>query len=174
MDTEEPQLAYSMSIKKLSPEYMAGFIDGEGHIGIVLRSKRNADDGYMPVLTVCNTDQRVLRSMWDTLGIGRWVEVPNINHYTGRPTLYRLIVTRAEALKDVLEILIPHLVIKQKQAELVLRFLNSRLERRGRLRPNVDYRGTSPPYSKKEIAIYRRLETMMPRGHKNRRYQKSP
>jgi hypothetical protein len=114
---------------------------------------------------VCNTDKDVLQLIRGRIG-GRWVESINISQYSGRPTLYRIIINRAEALNEVLPKIIPYLIIKKDNAELVLRFIKSRLKSRKGWRKTNNGVGSSPPYSKEEFKIYSQIEKNMPRGHK--------
>ena len=148
--------------KKISFQYIAGFIDGEGHISIVRRIKKGRNQiDYQPCVMVCNTDKNVLQLIKERIG-GRWVECINISQYSGRPTLYRIIINKAEALNEVLPKIIPHLIIKKDNAKLVLGFIRSRLKARKSWRKTNNGVGSSPPYSKKENNIYSQIEKNMP------------
>ena len=151
---------------RITYQYIAGFIDGEGHISLIRRIKKGRDEiNYMPCFMVCNTHKEVLKMIREKIG-GRWVESINISSYSGRDKLYRIIISKAEALNEVLPKIIPYLIIKRENAELVLRFIRSRLKARKRFKNHGKPIGTSPPYSDREREIYLEIEKNMPRGHK--------
>lgn len=148
---------------KISTEYIAGFVDGEGHISVVRRIKTNRKSyNYAPVIMITNTDKEVLRLIKAELG-GRFVENISITSYTNRDTIYRIIINKSELIVEVLDRLIPYLIIKKEQAKLVRDFCKSRIENIEKHKNNG--LGRFPRYSNKELKIYGEIEKNMPRGH---------
>lgn len=107
----------------LDIKYLAGFIDGEGCIGIT-RTKNGLVGGnyrYFPYLGINHTNYEILCRIKMMYPIGR--KIAKVKRDTGKP-IYSLRIDGNE-LVNVLEDLIPHLIEKKKQAELVLEFKNS-------------------------------------------------
>lgn len=149
-------------VRSVSWDYIAGFFDGEGHIGLVER-KKHKSTSYQLTFMICNTDKKVLKSIRSKIG-GRWVKSINISPYIGRPFLYRIIVQKQETMKHILNKLIPLLIVKKKQAELVLEYINIRLKKREKWIPNGI--GFHPPYSKEEKNIYKKLFNIAARSYR--------
>lgn len=106
---------------KITPEYLAGFMDGEGSIMITRSSRRNSRGlSYRARIDITNTDRCVLEEIRDQYGgfISRqtW---QNEAWNTG----YHLIWTEGVIDRSLLR-LRPRLRLKRRQADLVLRFLD--------------------------------------------------
>jgi hypothetical protein len=101
--------------------YIAGIIDGEGHIG--LYSCRDKKGWLRSVIGVCNTYKPLLDYLKITYGgcISEQRRDPNIKH---RPTFGWQIASKS-ACKKVLEDTLPYLTIKKEQAILLLEFCNT-------------------------------------------------
>lgn len=111
-----------------SAAYLAGIIDGEGHVAIAKRrpNKRSGEKspGYLNTLRVGSTDPRLLEWILAKTKCG------SIHQEKLRPNckpFYIWGVSSIEA-ERVLRIVYPYLVIKKEQAELVFQ-----------LRATIDY-----------------------------------
>jgi hypothetical protein len=116
------------SDKQLSPTeaaYVAGFVDGEGTISIC-RSQRKlnrAGHRYLPLFVVSNSDREGLERVRAMCGNGRIVG----NYHKLKPT-HRTVYTlrfSPNQIRHLLPQLRPYLVVKAKQADIVMAFLDS-------------------------------------------------
>jgi hypothetical protein len=101
--------------------YMAGIIDGEGTIGITkVTPKRYTNPRYTARIHFGNVNKDVVEMFANKFGGSVKEErVPN------RKLMYRWYRVGNPITKDIVETLIPYLVIKRPQAENVLEFLNT-------------------------------------------------
>src|SRR5262247_2834419 len=97
----------------LSPEYTAGYLDGEGSFAIAYQSngivKRRVQvtSTHLPTL-------RLLRDTW-----GGTVYTKKLSAISKKP-LYTWLIVRSSGAEAMLVAIIPHLVEKQGAAELLL------------------------------------------------------
>lgn len=109
--------------------WLAGFIDGEGYIGITYQLKRATRQSsqtprYHPYLIVTNTKKEPLLFIQELIGAGKIYELPNPSHKHKASFQYKL--AQMSILDDVLTTLIPHLRLKRKQAIIVKKFIAHR------------------------------------------------
>lgn len=100
--------------------YVAGFIDGEGHFYMRLRHIRNGGNSIVAVLRIANTNKPVLEQIQAKYGgyISKLPLRPNCKQ------AYRLEIEGYTRLRSLLYAIVPHLIIKQKQALLMLDFIS--------------------------------------------------
>ena len=140
----------------LAPEvagYAAGILDGEGTVTLNLRKAPHSTDA---LVTVSNTDERMLR--WLQQHIGGSVSPPHRGaNERCRPTwCWRLYSINARRL---LRAVLPFLVVKREQAEVVLAFHEAAERQRAtyvRSRITVD----SEPFA----SIFAQVRTLNRRG----------
>jgi len=97
---------------KLDIRYMAGFVDGEGHIGFYY-----SGDSGCPVICVVNTDKSILMEMQEKLGGSVTVRArAKKNH----KIVYVWRITSRKKVVPVLKRLRKHLILKQAQADLII------------------------------------------------------
>jgi hypothetical protein len=99
--------------------YLAGIIDGEGHITVVRAQRRNSRFPlYSPRVGVTNQSERLIEWMDERVA---WT-IRDLKPTKGEwGWAYRPAVV-GHAVADLLEVLLPFLVIKAEQATLVIRF----------------------------------------------------
>jgi hypothetical protein len=131
-------------MRQLTPEelaYFAGIIDGEGHISLVKSRKKHRGKIYtlyVPTLGVTNQSEKLVLWMSERI---RWT-IHSLNPNKGEwGWAYRPAVC-GHGVKPLLEALLPYLVVKRRQAELLIQFI----EMRGK-------KTTSDRVGKEEIAI---------------------
>lgn len=109
--------------KELDIRYLAGFVDGEGCIGITRTKNGLAGNNYryFPYLAINNTNYEILQRIKTMYPKGR--KIAEVRNHTGKP-IFSLRIDGNE-LVNILQDLIPHLIEKKKQAELVLDFKKS-------------------------------------------------
>jgi len=110
---------------KLSTQYIAGFVDGEGYLSILKLRRKSARGGiwYQAVIKVSQRekDAKVLEYIQETYG----GIMSNRRIYTDNscPSLTLDIKNRKD-IQRMLNDLLPYLIVKKKQAELLLEFLD--------------------------------------------------
>ena len=106
--------------------YLAGFMDGEGHIGIVRETSRGNSSGYRYHCTmeVSNTNLAALERMKEWLGGNGWLSNPERPQNPRGKPLYRIRFSRRQ-IAYILPMLLPHLIIKAAAADVVLRFIGA-------------------------------------------------
>ncbi len=107
-------------------KYLAGFVDGEGCIGIIKASPqkktRETKPRYEPKIAIVNCDYRILEKISITYG----------GHITTRRKFkphHRKVFTLTfcgKSLQKLLPILTPHLIIKQTQAKYLSELISTR------------------------------------------------
>ncbi len=104
--------------------YFAGFVDGEGTIGIIRASRRAQRGGYrlQPYFSICNTNVAVLEAIQVMCGNGRLVQQTNPLLPTHK-TLYALRFSPNQ-IRHLLPQLRPYLIVKLKQCEYLMEFLS--------------------------------------------------
>ena len=101
--------------------YLAGIIDGEGtiRIGGAKCNEKNRNTRYYASISVGMTDKAVIQLLVETFGSKMRIErvrIPN------RKDVYRWGTSGNIAVPRIIEKLLPYLIIKKQQAELVLQF----------------------------------------------------
>lgn len=105
--------------------YIAGLIDGEGSISIVCRQRKEGYPALEPVLRIVNTNREALEQVAKFLG--GFVVKAKADARKNHNIVYNLCVSKHANLKKFLEKCMPHFIIKKKQAELMLKFLEIRM-----------------------------------------------
>ena len=132
--------------------WMAGFLDGEGHLNIARQTrKQRPSPAYRPFVTVSNTRREVLTVFLNEYGGAIYKHYENRKDKTGLNwsdayTWYCPISSVRRLLLDTLD----YYRLKRGQAELILEFLD---KRRPFARRRRDGRFGSAPFSKEEIAF---------------------
>lgn len=114
--------------------YLAGIVDGEGcfWIGTI---RRKYGDGYVNnhyrgVLKVCNTDERLIQWMIDNFQGTHSAQSKHQPKAKLNRMVYDWVVT-GERLLDISHQLMPYLVIKKEQCQIMIKFRNTYVERAG-------------------------------------------
>ena len=131
--------------------YLAGFVDGEGTVGVNRRSRSKGRwYSYDPYLTITNSSIEVLEMIKATIGFGSIRGRKKSNGtYTKRP-VYSYWLSNHKA-RTVLKSIYPYLVVKKSQAKLVI---------------NLPKRGDTYNYKKQE-EIYNKLKILHGRRNSN-------
>lgn len=96
--------------------WLAGFIDGEGYIGIEKRLlRRRATPEYTIVLQISNTKRGIISFLKDLSGGSFYTYKPK-----GKAKLAYKWTIKAKAAESILAQLVPYLRLKREQAELAL------------------------------------------------------
>lgn len=109
--------------------YIAGFVDGEGCLNIIISSRRRLEKMgtfamcFCAALTIVNTNFEIINWLKNKIG-GTCVKhkVYNIHH---KPC-YHLKITSKPILLGLLEKIYPYLIVKKEQAKVVIDLLKTR------------------------------------------------
>jgi len=109
--------------------WLGGIIDGEGSIGI--NGRRNGKFNLCPVMQLSNTSPNMINkviSIFERMGIKHYIQTHHLSYANpNHQDIYKVIIGRLSQMKLFLEAVIPYLVVKDGQAKMTLRFVNSRL-----------------------------------------------
>lgn len=114
------------TLNEADARYVAGFMDGEGHVGVGRETRVGNRSGfrYRVVMEVANTNKEVLERIQGLLGGNGWIgnAERNTQKYPNAKPLYRLRFSRGQIVY-LLPLLLPHFIVKRRPALVVLRFL---------------------------------------------------
>lgn len=145
-------------------DYIAGFIDGEGYIGLIKKSSKVCTLGYYytPVLKITQVTQNdfVLKEIKKFMGYGNFsFDKRSVNPKQRNKSC--LEIRGAKRVIPVIKKLFPHLIVKSKQAKLILDYekllksTNGMNEEHKKLRLEVD---------KKRTELYKKILFLNKRG----------
>lgn len=102
--------------------WLACAVDGEGTITIVKKTSKESKLGYrfQAQISMGNTSIAFVNRFLELIDGQATVTVPKGRNKRHKPIFY--LVVRSRAMKPLLERILPHLVIKQRQAELVIKY----------------------------------------------------
>ena len=101
--------------------YMAGIMDGEGtfYIGNYSGNRKNGDKHFQTVIAVATTDKSLMDWLVDVFGGSFRSYTPKQMAKNSRKQVYRWQAT-SHRLLHICEIILPYLVIKKRQAEIMI------------------------------------------------------
>jgi len=147
----KPQV--SKGVRTLKPEeasYIAGFIDGEGWIGLMLKKEPVRKRKRMqPIIHVSNTNKSCLLWLRDTIGYGSTVNHNLRRAKSKHKRAYRYVMLNKKQILKLLGQLLPYLRLKRKQAKLVMRFCQ---------------RKNRSTLTESDYVLYRKLRKLNQRG----------
>ena len=139
----------------VSPEYLAGIVDGEGYVGVTVRKKPKARLGleFTPRVQINMTRakellEEITQQYHGTINPLRRKNAPK----NWSPILTMLV--RHSHVKPLLEDILPYLRIKKAQALLVLEFLTN----------HCPHGKTNDENLLRQVEIYNKLKTLNVRG----------
>lgn len=107
--------------------YIAGIIDGEGHIGLTIQKKKNQAIAIAALLSVNNGKREIID--WLTLRLGGKVRFYQHNGSTSWNGFYLWANRSPQEIGIILKAIRPYLVIKRDQADIFLEWLQTRTKR---------------------------------------------
>ncbi len=101
--------------------YMAGILDGEGclSIGNFSGNRKNGDRHFQTNISISSTDKCLIDWLYDTFGGYRGEYTPKQMSRNGRKQVYRWQCS-SDRLLHICEITLPYLIIKKRQAEILI------------------------------------------------------
>jgi len=142
---EQPR---NLNLSETEKAYLAGLIDGEGSIHFGL----NTSETVIPRISISSSNTEVLEWCRNKIGKG-YISTLSAHSFEGKfhKETHQFIIQAKPTVLPFLEAILPYLIIKKKQAELVVEWCKSRLSRE-----NYD-RST---YTKREIEIIKEVKTL--------------
>jgi hypothetical protein len=131
--------------------YVAGLVDGEGTVTITQQTKyKKQTSQYRTWVYIVNTYKPLIELLKRDLGGSTDVNYDRkrITALRKKP-LHRWRVMSHSDVKKILEMVLPYLVVKRRQAELVLQFVKSRQSR-----------PQNTPYTEEETALYKQVRAL--------------
>jgi len=142
--------------------WLAGFIDGEGFIGITFQRKKenkiqSASPRYHPYLIITNKNRDSIFFIHKLVPGGR------IYEFSPLSPVFQYKLSKREVLRDLLKELKPYLIVKKRQSKLVLKYIDIRNSRK--ITTGSGSRGKTS-FSLEEENIYRQLLSLNKRGER--------
>lgn len=101
--------------------YIAGLIDGEGSIRIAKGLEKDWNPKYTPMISFVNTNREAVELISNFLGGTRiYIHEPSKYGYPNRKLCYKTQKAGTTAVTILLRKLLPYLLIKKRQAELLI------------------------------------------------------
>ena len=94
--------------------YLAGIFDGEGTVGLY-----NSRNRHESTVMITNTDPRLMLWIKDKIGYGCIATIRN-SYHRRKHVVHHWRICNRPRVKDFLEAIIPYLIVKKDQAELLL------------------------------------------------------
>lgn len=158
--------------KPLSPTqkaWLAGFIDGEGFIGITFQRKKetsqqSASPLFHPYLIITNTNEDSILYVKKLIREGCIYKLKGNSPRLSPTFQYKL--TTKRVLKSFLKEVEPFLIVKKKQCKLIMKFLEIRDSKK--IITGYGSRGKTS-FSSEEKAIYNELLVLNRSGKRRRK-----
>ncbi len=124
-----------ISVTTAEAAYMAGFIDADGCIRLSAVRLYGNYIRAVPIVEISNSRRGIIdwvasrvrtSGRWDTRGVYKAEES---RYCKQKWPHYHLSITGKERVKGLLTAILPYLIVKRKQAERVIAFIDSRLSR---------------------------------------------
>jgi hypothetical protein len=144
---------FSLTLTPTEIGYIAGVLDGEGHIRLRLSQGKNGGRSISPIMLIANTNLELLNKCRKILGVGVIKKTNPSKKTAVRKQCYQLRILGIAKIKTILEILLPELTVKREQAKLILVFCKSRA-----IKP------AKSPYTQDEYACVMPIHTLNKRG----------
>jgi len=137
--------------------YLAGIIDGEGHIGLKkIMCKASLNPTYFMSLTITNTNPLLMAWLKDNIGGNVNIDHRKGNEHRHKPSLTWYASARKAV--PILERCLPFLVVKAEQAKIVLAMQS--------LTKGKPYKAISPEMAARRELMYLELRALNKRGPK--------
>ena len=139
--------------------YLAGIVDGEGYVGIKKTNNRSdcRNPQYHERIQVRMVDECVIKLFKDTFG-GNYYKETNHSKYSKKPLYCYQASDKLAA--SIIKILIPFLVLKKRQAGLILNLRESKNDPSARLRGSPAKRLMRPEIVQFRELLYQRIKAI--------------
>ena len=122
----------------ITKEYLGGFFDGEGYISLIRHKDTRVKKGYTlhPFMRITNTNKEILEEI-NKLAKGKIKSKPK---QLGCKQCYMVEIQDLKSMFEFLCKIHPFLVIKKKQAELMIEFCRGRIDNKNKRYSEEDYK----------------------------------
>lgn len=131
--------------------YIAGFVDGEGTIGMSKYVAVNGKIGLATHLTIANTNREVLEWLKSKTRLKREFRTYR-SHKINRKSVHAININRMGDVLAFLTAILPYLIVKKKQAELMVEYCRGRLS------------SWPKPLTEKDLEFYSQIKALNKRG----------
>jgi LAGLIDADG endonuclease len=108
-------------IDRITPQWLAGFFDGEGCINaFIIKSKSTGNLIWQVAVTLSQSDQILMKTIGSKLGVKTYVQLPRSNHFGG--TNFYLRWTGKDSALQFLKMIQPFAIVKLPQIDAAVRF----------------------------------------------------
>lgn len=116
----------ALSLEETGKAWLAAFIDGEGWIGIVKHQKKTGTKRwyYKPALAVANTNPALIQHVVALLGAER-TRLQHRQIRKRRCKAVSWVFVERLYVSDVLRAIMPYLIAKRQQGEIVIQFCDT-------------------------------------------------
>ncbi len=140
--------------------WFAGFIDGEGCISIRTDRDSRKIRRLVSSFEICNTQKELIDKCFEIANkIGVTLRIRNRVDSKVKKPIWKADTHRHAKVKKLIEPLIPYIVGKKQRAEIVVEFINTRINR------CIEAgKGSKVPYSDYEIELAGKIKELNGRG----------
>ena len=121
----------------INKHYLAGFIDGEGCIGIYKHKDNRTEKGYTlhSVVIISNTNKSLLEEI-NRITNG---ELRKRQKLRGNKQIYVIHLQDIQGILNLMKLINPYLLIKKEQSKLMIEFCKSRIKNKNRKYTDREY-----------------------------------
>ena len=113
-------MAYALLLTEPDKAYIAGFLDGEGCITI---SKHHKGKAIRAQVTLNNSNLKVMQWIHTKLKLETTICVYDTIPGENKKIRYLINISKKSVVQEILEMLVPFLIVKKENAFLILEFL---------------------------------------------------
>lgn len=142
--------------------WLAGLWDGEGSITVFTHTEKGGKTKLCPTLCVVNTNETIIAEaarLLDKLGTSFSVFTRTPQKREHKPAI-QLATRNMRYIQIVLEAMLPFLIGKKAQAQLVLRYVTKKLS-------HPTHRGQGSRYEPSDFALQQQVQLLNQRGQPN-------
>ena len=143
--------------------WLAGIWDGEGSFCIVYDS----NERYVPRITLSNTDVVMINEIikiFDKSNIHGNLWQETTSRKQNHKKAYHITINKMNDVKVITELMLPYLISKKPRAELLIRFVNSRLKYKAKAKRDPEtgkVRGIEKQgYTEEEKSLYQQMKEL--------------
>lgn len=139
-------------MSEVQNSYWAGFIDGEGAIGLTKKNNPNHTLGfaYVPYISVTNSNKHILELLKEEFHGNIHEHKTKASGYPNSKQLYIWYIDSGSMVRFLLSIS-PYLKLKKQQAEIILNYLDSRSKHYKSYVPKVFWKLAEEAYQKLKV-----------------------
>ncbi|RKX50680.1 MAG: hypothetical protein DRP25_05140, partial [Thermotoga sp.] len=111
-------------------KYLAGLFDGEGSVAIVKAKTQYSSPNYILNIRIVNTNKELLEKIKSKFG-GSVIKKTKNKLYGKNHNVCWVWIAQSNIAKNILERILPYLIIKKKHAEIGIKFQTYKQKNKG-------------------------------------------